>query len=188
MLEARNIPVDGLATPVQLMCGEALRSCKQEKLKIKPRTDDESYTEQRQKNQQNQAKYYDQYSIPLKDLHIGEKVSMLDSKTWKPAVVMERCGEPRSFIVKTENGKIFRRNRQHLHQIADSNGTDDTILISDGEEEDSVEQEVIVKREEVEMDPCDEVNEPQPDNLSNEATTRSGRVSKRPIRYNDYVH
>ena len=99
---------------------------------------------------------------------------MLDSKTWKLAVVMERCGEPRSFIVKTENGKTFRRNRQHLHQTVNSNGTDDTILISNGEEEDSVEQEVIVKREEVEVDPCDEVNEPQPNNLSNEVTTRSG--------------
>ena len=34
MLEARNIPVDGLATPVQLLCGQTLRSvlpCKQEK-------------------------------------------------------------------------------------------------------------------------------------------------------------
>ena len=57
------------------------------------------------KNQHNQAKYYDQQSRPLKDLHIGEKVSMLDSKTYKPAVVMERCEEPRSFMVKTENDK-----------------------------------------------------------------------------------
>ena len=35
---------------------------------------------------------------------------------------------------------------KHLCQIADSNGSDDTILISDGEEENSVEQEVTVKR------------------------------------------
>ena len=84
MLDVRNIPVDGLATPAQLMCSRTLRSvlpCKQEKLKIKPRTDDESYIEQRQKNQQIQVKYYDQHSRPLKDLHIGEKLSMLDSKT-----------------------------------------------------------------------------------------------------------
>ena len=60
---------------------------------------------------------------------------MLDSKTWKPTVVMERCEEPKSFIVKTEKGKKFRKNRPHLRQIADSNGFDDTILISDGEEE-----------------------------------------------------
>ena len=76
MLEARNISVDGLATPAQLMCGRTLRSvlpCKHEKLKIKARTDDESYIEQRQKNQQNQAKYCDQHSRSLKDLHIGEK-------------------------------------------------------------------------------------------------------------------
>ena len=48
---------------------------------------------------------------------------------------MKRCEEPKSFIVKTEKGKKFRKNRPHLRQIADSNGFDDTILISDGEEE-----------------------------------------------------
>ena len=84
--------------------------------------------------------------------HLVEKVSMLKSKTCKPAVVMKRCEEIRNVIVKTENDKIFRRNRQHLCQGADSNGTDDTIVISDGEEENSKEQEVIVKLEELEMD------------------------------------
>ena len=52
MLEARNILVDGLSTPDQLMCGRTLRSvlpCKQENVKIKAREDDEGYTEQRQK-------------------------------------------------------------------------------------------------------------------------------------------
>ena len=51
---------------------------------------------------------------------------MLDSKTWKPVVAIKRNEEPRSFIVKTENGKTYRRNRQHLRQIADNNGSDDT--------------------------------------------------------------
>ena len=148
--------------------------CKQEKLKIKTRANDENYIEQRQKNQQNQAKYYDQHSGPLEDLHIAEKVNMLDSKTWKPAVVINRCEEPRSFIVKTENGKIFRRNCQHLSQAADRNETDDTILISNGEEENYIEQEVNIKREEVEMGPRDEVNIFHPDNLSDEVTTHSG--------------
>ena len=48
-------------------------------------------------------------------------------------------------------------------------------------------KKLIVKREEVEMDPQDEVNKPHPNNLSNEVTTRSGWVSRTPIRYNDYV-
>ena len=112
---------------------------------------------------------------------------MLDSKTWKPAVVMKRCEEPRSFIVKTENGKTFS-NCQHLHQIAGSNGTDDTVLIFDGGEENSKEREVNVKCEEVEMDPHNEVKVPHADNLSNEVTIQSGQVSRRPIWYNDYVH
>ena len=118
----------------------------------------------------------------MKDLHIGEKISVMDGKSLKPAVAMKRYEESRRFIVKIENGKTFRRNRKYLRQIADSNGTDNTILISDGEEENSIEQEVIAKREEVEMDP------PHPDNLSNEVTTQSRRESRRPIWHNDYVH
>ena len=43
----------------------------------------------------------------------------------------------------------------------------------------------MVKHEEVEMDPLDEVNEPQPDNLLNEVTSQSAWVSKRQIQYND---
>ena len=108
---------------------------------------------------------------------------MLNSKTCKPAVVMKRCEETRSVIVKTENDKIFRRNRQHLCQRADSDGTDDTIVISDGEEENSKEQEVIVKLEELEMDLSNEANLPHPDDLLNEVTTQSGRVSRRMICY-----
>ena len=138
-------------------------------------------------NQQNQAKYYDRHSRPLKDLYIGEKVNMLDNKTLQPAVVMNRCEKPRNFIVKTENGKKLTRNRQHLHQTADRNETDDTILISDGKEENYTEQEVNIKPEEVEISLRDEVNVPHPDNLSNEVTTRSGQVSRRPTQYNDYV-
>ena len=113
--------------------------------------------------------------------HLVEKFSMLKSKTCKPAVVMKRCEETRSVIVKTENDKIFRRNRQHLCQRADSNGTDDTIVISDGEEENSKEQEVIVKLEELEMDLSNEANLPH--DLLNEVTTQSRRVSRRMICY-----
>ena len=107
---------------------------------MKVRTDGESYIEQRQKNQQNQAKYCDQHSGPFKDLDTGEKVSMLDSKTSRAAVTMKKSEEPSSFIVKTENGKTFKKNCQHLREIGVSNGTHDTILISDGEEENSIEQ------------------------------------------------
>ena len=84
---------------------------------------------------------------------------------------MKRCEEPRGFAVKTEIGKAFRRNSEHLRQVADSNGTDDPIFISDGEEENSVEQEDIPKYEEVNMDPSNKVNVPHRHNLSNEVTT-----------------
>ena len=86
------IQVEGLANSAQLMCCQSLRSvlpCKQKKLKVQATTEDESYIEQRQKNLQNQARYYDRHSRQMNELHTGEKVSMQDSKTWKPAVVMK---------------------------------------------------------------------------------------------------
>ena len=62
--------------------------------------------------------------------------------------------------MKQGNSKTFRRNLQHLCQVADSSGADDTILISDGKEENSLEQEVIAKREESsEDDHLDKSNE-----------------------------
>ena len=83
------------------------------------------------------------------------ETSCCDEKMWRV----------KKFYCYGKNGKTYRRNRQHLRQTADRDITDDTILISDGEEENIEETEVNIKHEEVEMYPSDEVNGPHPGNI-----------------------
>ena len=62
-----------------------------------------------------QKKYYDRGSKNLKPLSFNETVRFQDSnnKTWKPAVVVEKQDQ-RSYVVRTEDGAQYRRNRRQL--------------------------------------------------------------------------
>ena len=59
--------------------------------------------------------YYDKHAgNQLKPLSEGENVIMQKGKEWLPATVSEKHYYTRSYIVKTDNGKRYRRNRKHL--------------------------------------------------------------------------
>ena len=63
---------------------------------------------------------------PLTPLTPGDKVTTkLDhQKQWKPAIVTATLQEPRSYLVQTENGTQYRRNRKHIsisNQINEEN-------------------------------------------------------------------
>ena len=65
-----------------------------------------------------QKKYHDRHaSENMKELELGTKVRMqpwTDSKEWKPATVVRHHHTPRSYVVQAEDGRKYRRNRQHL--------------------------------------------------------------------------
>ena len=80
--------------------------------------------EQRERFAQQQANiktHHDQSSrhVDLPPLYKGQKVRILDktSKTWCPGTVLEKCQEPRSYLVETPNGTRVRRNRSHLRDM-----------------------------------------------------------------------
>ena len=53
----------------------------------------------------------------MKELQPGTKVRLqpwTDSKEWKPATVVKHHHTPRSYVVQAEDGRKYRRNRQHL--------------------------------------------------------------------------
>jgi hypothetical protein len=56
---------------------------------------------------------YDKHTKPLKPLNIGEGIRIQQGKVWNPAVVKSKVHD-RSYLVETQNGSIFRRNRNHL--------------------------------------------------------------------------
>ena len=197
ILEALNTPVDGFASPAQLISGRRYRSIlpiNPQLLKVEPISKD-AYVERRQHIQENQVKYYNQHTKPLKVLHGGEKIRMLNEKKWKPATVVQHSNEPRSYIVKNEDGDIYRRNRQYLLK------TDDIVEISDDDTEQEEEKPTQIQsgtirdakpKEENKTCVNQEIEEGNDvrsteEELNRGIRTRSGRLSKKPMRYGDYA-
>lgn len=60
----------------------------------------------------------DSHQRELTPLKIGDQVCVHDGKTWsRKGIVTERCSQPKSYIVLTENGRSIRRNRRHMLQV-----------------------------------------------------------------------
>ena len=80
-------------------------------------------------------------------LHTGETVQMFRDGKWKPAIVVEKLNEPRSYDVKTVNASMYKRNQKHL--LKTESVGDQTIELSDDEDEDKI---VHIKSEDVTND------------------------------------
>ena len=70
------------------------------------------------KDRQDRKEYYDRNARDLRPLTQQESVLVQNPQTelWEKAAVEARCPEPRSYIVKTENGSTVRRNRRHIRE------------------------------------------------------------------------
>ena len=68
------------------------------------------------KNKEHQTYYYNKGTRELLALRKGDAVVMLPSpqaRKWKKAQVEDQV-DVRSYTVRTEDGRVFRRNRRHL--------------------------------------------------------------------------
>uniref|UniRef100_A0A803SS84 Gypsy retrotransposon integrase-like protein 1 n=1 Tax=Anolis carolinensis TaxID=28377 RepID=A0A803SS84_ANOCA len=120
LLEYRNTPVTGLSySPAQILMGRMLRS----KLPITtdllcPRIPI-NVRQDLQRAQERQKHFYDRTARPLKPLREGDLVWMQSNnckERWLPAVVIEKCKQPRSYLIKNQDGRVYRRNRRQLKQ------------------------------------------------------------------------
>nr|XP_008111816.1 PREDICTED: uncharacterized protein LOC103279281 isoform X1 [Anolis carolinensis] len=72
-----------------------------------------------QRAQERQKHFYDRTARPLKPLREGDLVWMQSNnckERWLPAVVIEKCKQPRSYLIKNQDGRVYRRNRRQLKQ------------------------------------------------------------------------
>ena len=119
ILEYRSTPVDGLASPAQLLMGRQLHSILPSTNKqLKPKTvDHNAFLSKRMKLQAVQKAYYDWSAYPLPSLKTGDPVYVQMAKgDWKPAQITATAKPPRSFQVRTDDGAEYRRNRRFLKQ------------------------------------------------------------------------
>lgn len=130
--------------------------------------------------QDKQKAYFDRQTKLLSNVHIGDHVRMQRGDVWQPAVIIKEHEQPRSFIVQTQDGKTYRRNRKHLLKtrekcLATNNAVDDTDGEMDSHVTDTQSSTVDLGSQDVEL------SESQPQGY----TTRSGRQIKMPSRYKD---
>lgn len=124
LLEYRNTPIDNFKSPSQLLMSRRLRS-------VLPNTNSQlqpevvSYKdghEKRQQRQQHQKRYYDRSSKPLSPLRNGELVRLQEQGRWKPAVIIQQADTERSYLLRTPDGQVYRRNRRHLRNTKENLG------------------------------------------------------------------
>ena len=120
LLAYRNTPVVGLAySPSQLLNSRMLR----DKLPVAechlmPQVVGDA-AEALKIRQMKQKKYFDRGAKSLRPLDKGDSVRIKSDGHWKPAVVTAKHSAPRSYMVMSEDGGEYRRNRKHLLKTAE---------------------------------------------------------------------
>lgn len=176
MLNYRNTPIDNLGSPAQLLMNRRLRSKLPTTQKhLKPNIiRQKKVHEKLSKKQDKQKHFFDRSSKPLSQLKPGDSIRIQTEKKWEPGVVVENASTPRSYHVRTADGK-YRRNRRHLMKTNEKPIINDNDDFNDDNYDDKIENYT--------------QSDKQEDNQSDNKlyVTRSGRTVKMPERFRDYV-
>ena len=119
LLCLRTTPLDNhLPSPAEILYSRKIRTMIPT-LSDKNTVRDNQIYERMSTKSRKQQQYFNRNAKDLPELMIGGKVSVLqENDTWQTATVVDKCIEPRSYIVKMHSdGKLFRRNRRHLQEI-----------------------------------------------------------------------
>jgi hypothetical protein len=204
MLNLRATPVDSnLPSPAEMLMGRPIRTALPSYHHPRTLQKDQEISNSLQKRKEKMKTDHDRRAGPeLPPLHIGQKVRVQnqENKLWEPAEVTQVCDEPKSYEVTTPNGSQLRRNRIHIREMPSS------LKSSKPESSKTPAPKHISFAEEANMEePAREHHTRPPDNNHNHGTehepdsmskktattqrpsgqivTRSGRVSRKPLRF-----
>jgi transposase InsO family protein len=117
LLEFHNTPTnDILGSPAQRLMGRRTRTLlpTTHKLLVPKVITPSKVQLELSRQQANQKYYYDKHSHPLTPLKLGDQVNFQKGHRWLPATITANTDSPRSYVITTPNGQIYRRNRRHL--------------------------------------------------------------------------
>ena len=175
---------DNLGSPAQRLMGCRTKTLLPTSNKLlQPKTiPPRTVTKELRYKKERQKHYYDKHS-KLEKLRAGDQVMMRDKDRWKPAKVISRTA-PRSYIIKTSIGQIYRRNRRHLRKSRKVSGqvehesteewSDDDVMIGDDQNEENTDGTEPIQQN---------LNPSQTPQTTN--PRRSQRIKHRPARYAD---
>ncbi|CAL1270073.1 unnamed protein product [Larinioides sclopetarius] len=113
-MEYRNAPMDGLPSPAEILMGHCIRTLIPTlPLQFEPHYDC-SAVEKRLLYRQQWQHRYDLHFRPLKPLQENQEVLFQLNHQWCKGKVTRVEPQPRSYIIKAENDREYRRNRFHI--------------------------------------------------------------------------
>ena len=115
LLAYRSTPLDShTKSPAELMMNRSLRS------KLNAHLPKKTSGGQRASYD---PKYANQHTRTLPELAVGDTVRIRAQNKWSTkAKVVQKHHTPRSYVVETEKGQVYRRNRQHLMRTTEQWG------------------------------------------------------------------
>lgn len=116
LLNYRNTPRnDALGSPNQRLMSRTTRSLLPTNTKqLRPQAV-EGVSEMLRKAREQQKQYYDRNTRAATPLQVGEQVRLQqDHRNWTGAQVVSRSNVPRSYTVRTDDGRTYRRNSSQL--------------------------------------------------------------------------
>ena len=122
LLEYRCTPVDGMKSQAEILYGPQLRSILPSTSQHlqQTETDLQQIIQRRQTMQDRQKRYYDRQAKPLQPLNVRDPVYLQSNNKWQPGTIVDVADTPRSYIVKTQDGGTYRRNRRFIRKDADN--------------------------------------------------------------------
>ena len=199
LLEYRNTPIDDIGSPAQLLMSRRLRSIiPTTNAQLQPKVlNPHKVMEKLRLKQEKQKHYFDQHAKHLPTLEKGDRIRVQMGSHWKPGVVTEHAETPRSYRIRTDEGREYRRNRRALIKSPESglSATDisphhksPTVRANEHSTSEeaanqaipSVEEPISTSQEQGEMYSSEE-------EISEPLKTASGRTVRRPLRFKDYV-
>ncbi|KAL7304666.1 hypothetical protein TKK_0002912 [Trichogramma kaykai] len=194
LLQYRNTPINDMGvTPTELLFGRKTRNlipfCKNKPISRR------EFKENLINNQLKQKEYFDRGAKMLSPLKEGDYVKIHDENRVLPhrnGVIVREGSEPRSYQVKTEEGRILCRNRKMLSKGTNFNTADkygdeisNTELSNTLPPPEPQESELLASADK-EVTPNQSQNHGTQENEPMRQT-RSGRTVKMPSKYKDFV-
>lgn len=117
LLEYRNTPREGVgSSPAQLLMGRRLKGKLPTSTSLLTPKGTVQVRRQLTEKQEKKKLYFNRQTRKLSDLQVGENVRMQREAVWQPAVVLCKHEHSRSFVVRTPDGRLYRRNRKYLQK------------------------------------------------------------------------
>lgn len=176
LLEYRNSPVKDLKfSPSEMLNSRLLRtSLPINNELLKPTIVHAKF----EKHFKTQKHYYDRSARKRENFNIGDSVYIQNEEgLWETAIIIKKATTPRSYVLRKEGGKVVRRNSSFIKKSK----TEHTAF------EDPFVDNFVNQPDDVNKETVDEPTvENAAENSELRTTSRSNRVIRKPLKYNDF--